>query len=799
MLKNYFKVALRSLLRRKAFTAINIFGLSIGISFSLLIGCYIWLQYSVNMDLKNARNQYFILSEWKDPRMGPEITTFPLIGPFLVLNYPTLVAHYYRFDAVTATISNNINQFREEVQAGDSTMLTMFGFPLLNGDARTALNAPNAAVITDEIAKKVFGTTDVLGKPLYIDFNGTSQLFNITGVMKRPPRNSVTGFLDEEAQVFIPMNSLEGRKVNMDWTAPTVLTYLELKDGVKVQDVQNALRDLLKDNTPPQLYSNLQLKLSPLSGIYFDFSGGYIRKMVLTLSAIAFLILLMAIFNFVNVAIGSSSHRLTEIGLRKTLGGRRGQLIIQFLTEYTIIVLIATLFSLVFYQVFRNYFSHIFNRDLLSVFALPPFFYLSVVVGALVIGATAGIYPSLILSATNTVASLKGKTMSVTGSAFLRKAMIVFQFSLAIAVFIATLTISNQVNYMLNGNLGYNKSALLILTTPKDWTPEGFQRIETVRDELSRVNGVQSATVSFEVPDGNNGFNSPILKTGRDSSQAIPADILQADEDYADTYQLSMLAGPFFARHNEDFDHTKVVINETAAKALGWEDPSTAVGNQITIVGRNTFTVAGVIKDFHFGSMQERIPPIVFLNVRNNTLYRYITVRITGDNLTRTVDDLRKKWTEILPNAIFNYTFMDDVLQRIYSNELDLKNAGFAATLLSIIIVFLGIIGLIIMNIGRRNKEIAMRKVMGASSFNIILQFNKEFLSILLVSILISWPISWLLLNKWLDGYSYRIGLTFLPFLEITITIALLTFCLISLLTYNVSVSNPVKSIRAKE
>jgi putative ABC transport system permease protein len=799
MLKNYFKVAIRSLLRRKALSAVNIFGLSAGIAFSLLIACYIWLQYSVNRDLKNSGDQYFIKSEWKDPNMGPEVTTFGAIGPFLLANYPTLVSHYYRFDGVTAVISNSTNKFREEIQAGDSTMLTMFGFPLLQGNPNTALNSPNSVVITDEIATKVFGTTDVLGKPLYIDFNGKVQLFGISGVMKKPPLNSVTGFLDEEAQVFIPLNSLDGRKIGLDWSGPDVLSYIELNKGVKAADVEKALQQMLHTNTPPQVFNNLNLALAPLGSIYFNSNGGLVRTMVLTLCTIALLILLMAIFNFINIAIGSSSYRLKEIGLRKTLGGRRKQLVFQFLTEYTITVFIATLFSLVLYQVFRNFFSQIFSRDLLSVFSLPPLFYISIFVGVILIGAAAGLYPSIILSGTNTIVSLKGKATAITGSAYLRKTMIVLQFSLAIAVFIASLTISRQVNYMLSGNLGYNKNALLILTTPKDWTQEGYNQIQSVRQELSRINGVDNSTVSFEIPDGNNGWDIPILKPGQDSTHAIPAKILQPDEGYADTYQLPMLAGPFFSTNRNDFDHLRIVINETAAKALGWKNPADAIGNQVTVAGLNTFKVIGVIKDFHFESMQSRITPIVFVNVRNNLMFRYITLKISSNNITGTIDAVRNKWAKLLPNAIFDYTFMDDVLQRLYTNEVNLKKAGFAATVLSTTIVVLGIIGLIILNIGRRKKEIAMRKVLGASSLNIIYHFNREFLLILLLSNFIAWPVCWLVLNNWLNGYFYRTDLSLLPFMEVSLIIAILAFCLISLLTYKVSVSNPVENIRANE
>ena len=800
MLKNYFTIAWRSLWKNKAFSLINIFGLSIGIAFTLLVGAYVWGELRVNHDLKNADNQYIILSKWKDPNMGPGMTSIAELPKALKELYPNLVANYYHWDAIGSNISKGDKHFRESIQLGDSTLLSIYGFGLLHGNPKTAFSEPFSVVITQTMANKYFGRTDIVGQTINIEsFSGTKHDFTITGVLNEVPDNSVTTVNGYVSDFFVPAKAADFFKRNLSgWDNRILVSYVELKDGITPSDLDGPIKHLLKENAPSQVRDNLTPYLMPLKTYYLDENNGIIRKMIYTVSCIAVFILLMAIINFINICIGRSSSRLKEMGIRKVLGGQKKHLVWQFLTESTILTLFATIIALIIYALVRPYFGDILGKEITGLLSFPLYMYLIPFLFAILLGFIAGIYPAIVLSALKSIDSLKGKLSAVKESVLFRKTLIAFQFSTATLIFIGAIIISQQVDLFFSKDIGFNKDYLIYAQVPRDWSSKGVQHMESIRYQLAQIPEISNISLSYDVPYGKNGGTGlQVYRAGDDPKKSITTENISTDNQYTSTYQILLKSGTFFTPIYAPGDSSKVVINETASKALGWNDPKEAIGQMINIQG-SPFTVCGVTSDFHLGTMQSQIDPIVFTNVNFTTAFRYFSIKLKAGSVSRSIAAVQKKWNILLPGAPFEYNFIDDALNKVYKTEIRLKKASSMATILAMIIVLLGVLGLISLSVQKRTKEIGIRKVLGSSVQGIVALFMKEFLVIIAIAGLIACPLAWLLMNNWLNGYAYKISITGYPFIVSVVLLTVTTAFLITIQTIKAATSNPVKSLRTE-
>lgn len=803
MFRNYFKLALRHLSRNRLFSMINVIGLSMGIALTLLIAAYCWSEWQVNRTLTHADRQYILNSNWKLAGIGPAITTLGPLARALKENYPNLVANYYRNDAITSNISYGDKHFRGGMQVGDSTLLTMYGFPLLHGDARTALNEPFSVVITADEAIKYFGKTDVVGQSLTIEnFGGSKKDFRITGVMDEPHRNSVTWLLDgNHNHFFIPASNLAYFGRNMDWPNIYIVSYVELQKGVKPEALAGPIERLVKANAPPSLADKLKVDVLPLSSYYFSGNGGTVEKMVYTLSYVALFILLMAMINFVNLSVRQSTARMREIGIRKVLGSLRRQLIIQFLTESVLLSVMATVFALGLYTALAPLVSGMLGKDIPALSTLPVFAWLLIFMFALVMGGVAGLYPAFRLSALASVDSLKGKTTTAGDNILLRKGLVGFQFAMAMVVLIGAIIISQQIGLFFSDRLGYDKEYIVSAQLPRDWSPQGVQRMLTRRAEFTKIPGIKDVTLSYEIPNGMNSGSRGVFREGGDSTRAIAAQTLVTDEHYADTYRIPLQAGVFFHGAGESGiqDSLRVVINETAMRALGWTAPQDAVGKRVHLFSDpQLYTISGVVKDFHFDGMQVAIAPQIFMPVTRFFLYRYFSFGLRPGNIGATMAVLQRRWSALMPGAAFEYNFMDETLQFVYTDELRLRKAADAATVLALVIVLLGIIGLLASSIQRRTKEIAIRKVIGASVPGIIRLFLREYLLLLGIAALVAAPAAYLLMRHWLEGYATRITITPWPFITALLSLGTVMVVLITLQTMRAALANPVDSLKTE-
>jgi putative ABC transport system permease protein len=802
MIKNYLKIAWRNISKSRSYAAVNIAGLAVGIAFMLLIGSYVWNELAVNHHLRNIDNQYIIQSNWGESSTF-DLTTVGALAKSLKVLYPNLIENYYRWDGISSNVSKGDKVFRENIQIGDSTLFSMYGFPLLFGNPGTALNETYSAVVTEETAIKYFGRTNVTGESLSIgSFSGTRHDFLISGVLKKIPRNSVISINDDNRNTIFLSTACAGffGRVIDSWNNPWIVGYVQLKKGVHPAEIEKIMRDMVKNNTPLGISDQMKPILVPLKDYHLEANNGLVKKMLSTLTLIALFILFMAIVNFINISISQASARMKEIGVRKVLGGMRKQLIFQFLTESFLLVVLSTLFALGLYEIFRPELINILDAQIPSLPGFPLYIYGILIALVLLISLLSGFYPALVLSGLKPVEVIKGKLTSIKENIVLRKFLVAFQFSIAAIVLIGAILISRQVNYFLNGDLGYDKSFILSAQVPRDWTGKGVMHMETVRNEFSKIPAVENATLSYEIPDGNAGDVPNAYKPGQDSTKAKSVLMLKTDAAYLNTFKIPLKAGRFFSQPDQGGDSTNIVLNETAVHALGWKDARSAIGGQIKLQGYNgtVFTIIGVTRDFMFGTMQGTISSMIFCHLNFMNQYRFLSFRVKPGNLSKAIETLQKNWSVLLPGSAFEYRFMDDRLKNLYKTEIQLKQASYTATALAAIIVLLGVFGLVSLSIEKRRREIGIRKVLGSSVAGIMSLFVKEFLLIVLLAGAISCPIAYLIIHKWLNGYAYKIDITILPFLISILILGTITALLIIFQSAKAANANPLTSLRSE-
>jgi putative ABC transport system permease protein len=804
MLRSYINIAIRHLSRHKLFSIINISCLAIGITFSLIIGVYILNQENVNARIKNISNQYVIKSRWKQENMGPDITTLGPLAKTMKDEYPGLVTNYYRFDPVANIVSVGDKHFREDISVGDTTFVSMYGFLLLYGNQKQPFINNQSAVVTEDFALKFFGKSNAINKVITIQTpsDGSKHDFVISAVLKKLPYNSISNFAisKTEYQVYLPMENnqyFQGGDKGDNWANVFMVGMIELRKGVSPKDIEKPFEQVLEKYQPPFVKGNLKVELAGLKNYYLAQNNYAVQKMITSLSLIAAFILLLSVINFININIGTSSYRLKEIGLRKVFGSEKLQLIVQFMAESWMLTLIATIISILLYQLLLPVFNQLLNSKLESFwefdFTKVSLLFLLV----LLVGFISGIYPAFILSSSEIINSVKGKINTAKGGLMLRKTLIVVQFTLAIIVFISSLNVSKQVAFFFNKDLGYNKEQVMIISSlPRDWDSVGVVKMEDLKTQLLRLPEVKYASLSYDIPNGSGGN---INVYTQNSSNFISMLLLAADNDYSKVYNIQTKEGRFLNDLNNNLIPGQVVLNETAVKALGW---NTAVGKTIHLgaIDGPMLTVVGVVEDFYYESLQHAIDPLIILNLNEpfTRSYRYYSIKLSTSNINKSINILRDKWKTLFPDAGFEYVFMDDQFQSLYKSELQLKKAANIATVLNLIIVFLGIYGVVAFSLSKRTKEIAVRKVIGADARNIIFLFIKDYALLILIANFIAWPVAYAIINKWLDNYAYRIQQNIIIYLIVCLFIFITSFILITVQCYKTANSNPVESLRSE-
>jgi len=796
MLLNYLKIAFRHFAGHKMFSLINILCLSVGITFCLIIGTYIHIEKRVNSGLKDLDRQYVLKSIWKNANTAPESTTVGPLAKRLKEQYPGLVENYYRYVDLNTVVSAGNNFARQNVALADTGLVSMYGFSLLSGNQSRAFRDNHSAVISESLANRLFGNTDVIDKIIDVEaHNSSKQRFTISAVLKDQPRNTIMDLNGGgQYNLFVPIScdSLFGQSdAANDWSNVFVTSFVKLKPHVQIRQVSKALRQVILANTSDEIKHNLTVTPEGLKMYHLTENNGTIKKIIFALTLIAAFILLMAVINFVNINIGLSSYRLKEIGLRKIFGTNRMQLIFQHLIESVLLTVIAALVSIFLYEVFRQAFNSVLDATLIPFYKLGAREIILFLAFIFMVGISAGAYPAFILSATKLTNAVKGKTEESGSKINLGKLLLILQFTVAIVVFAGALIVSNQVKYYFKKDLGYNKERVLIISSiPAKWDSLGVLQMERARDQFMQIPGIKSASLSSNIPDGKP-IGSASLIPKFTNGKKIICPIVAADRNFAAVYGIHIKEGAFFS---DNYIPGQVVLNESAERALGLES---ATGQNFSEVAGVPLKVTGVVHDFNISSLHDKIQPIAIMHIRDLGFYNYLSVKLATSNIHQAITAIQNKCRELYPGIPFEYFFMNDKFQSLYKSDMQLQRASVIATVLNLVIVFLGVVGIISLAIFKRRKEIAVRKVLGADTRRILLLFIKEYGAAMLIANIIAWPLARFITASWLQTYAYRAEPSVSPFIIAGLVTFAAIVAIIIIQCYKVAVSNPVGSLRA--
>ena len=806
MVKNYLKIALRNLVKNKSFSFINIAGLSIGISVCFIIMLFVQDELSFDRFNKNADRIVRVVFE-ADINGGKifEANVMPPVAAAMKNDYPAVQDATRLQREPNLKVTYKDKSFKDDEMAFvDPNFFSIFTLPLIEGDEKTALLQPNTVIITKSLAKKYFGNEDAIGKTLF--FNDDKNVsYKVTGLIDKVPANSHFHF-----DLFVSMLSLDDAKSDT-WMGSNFFTYLLLEKGADYKKLEAKLPGMVEKYMGPQIQqamgislnqfvtkgNQLGFALQPLTSIHlqshanFELSPPGNTTYVYVFGVIALFMLLIACINFINLSTASASKRAKEVGVRKVIGGGRSSLIKQFLIESSLLVGIALIISCVLIQLFLPEFNNISGKNLLFDFNLKM---ISALIGlGIIVSILAGLYPAFFLSSFKPMDVLKGKMTGNNKSFGLRSGLVVFQFAISVVLIIGTLVVWQQMKYIRDKNIGYNKEQLL--TIPNSYALGKNE--EVFKQEMLNDPRIVNATVSAFKPAGPSGSNNALVYPEGHENEMMRTLEYNVDENYIPTFEMKMVSGRNFSKKFAT-DSTAMIINETAAKAFGWND-KTAIGKKI-VRGNNTggkdlpFNVIGVVKDFNFQSLHEAITPLLMrLNPNSGLIFKVKTADIHGLLTT-----MKTQWDQFNTGETFTYTFMDDLYNKTYATEQKTGTILNIFAALTILVACLGLFGLAIYTAEQRTKEIGIRKVLGASVTQVTKMLSKDFLKLVLVACIIAFPISWWAMNKWLQSFAYRIDISWWIFLLAGVATILIAVLTVSSQAIKAAMANPVESLRSE-
>ncbi|MDQ3845799.1 MAG: ABC transporter permease [Bacteroidota bacterium] len=809
MFVNYFKIAFRNLWKNKGYSAINIFGLAVGLATCLLITLYILDELSYDKYNVNADRIYRVDADLKFGGDLQKLAVAPDPLAFTVVREYPQVENAVRFRNYGSSVikKGNQNIKEERIIFTDSTLFDVFTLPMLAGNPKKALAEPNTVVITESIAKKYFGTTNVLGQTLLFD---NKDNYKITGIIKDVPENSHFNF-----DFFVALAGVKEANQNI-WVSFNFNTYLLFKDGVNAKAFEKKFEELLSKYIFPQAQQIMQISpedfersgnyihfsLTPLTAIHLhsdriaELGPNSDIQVVYIFSAIAVFILLIACVNFMNLSTARSSNRAKEVGVRKVLGTHRKNLISQFLTESVLMSLIALVFAILFALLLLPFLNELAAKKLsLSVFEHPMMLPL-LLLFVLVVGLLAGSYPAFYLSAFQPIEVLKGKLAGGFKRSYLRSSLVVFQFFISIALIIATIVIHAQLTFIQNKKLGFNKEQVLVVRDAYvlDKSAEIF------KNEVLKYPEVVSGTVSGYLPVApSSRDNESLFPEGQmQNEKAVSAQFWRVDYDYVKTLGMQIVQGRDFSK---DFltDSSAIIINETAAQLFGFG--KNAIGRKITELtdfnSKTTkdYTVIGVIKNFNFESLRQNIGALC-MKLGQST--GAISFRLKSDNLTQALAHVQTTWKRLAPNEPFSYSFLNEDFDRMYRSEQRAGQIFISFAVLAILIACLGLFGLATYAAEQRTKEIGIRKVLGASVSNIVNMLSKDFLKLVFIASVIAFPVAWWGMHQWLQDFAYRIHISWWVFVVAALVAFVIALVTVSFQAVKAALTNPVKNLRTE-
>ena len=793
MVRNYLKIVYRYLLKHKAYTFINVVGLAIGMAACLLIILFVQDERSYDRFYTNAEHIYRVTQEQFDDDGVPGVHAVlvdPLFAPLLKAAFPEIR------EAVRLTpVGPSLSYGDQYVDSGncywaDAEMFTVFDLPFLAGDPETALREPYTLVLSASKARALFGEEEALGKTVLVN---NEHAFAVTGVFDDLPANTHLPM-----DVLGSMATMESWFGPLSWDSPNYATYLLLDEQASPEQLVPKLSDFLTQHRGEAVARTNQLHLQPLTDIHLrshlvgELAPNSDIQYIYLLSAVAFFILFIACVNFMNLTTARATRRAKEVGMRKVTGAKRSDLVLQFLGESILLTFLSITMAVVLVELMLPAFNAFTGKTL--GFQQHAFLAnLALFVGmGLVVGVAAGSYPAFYLSRFRPAVVLKGHVHLGKSRSALRSTLVVTQFVIASVLMLGTLVVYQQLAFVRNKPLGFDKEQVMILPTVWDLK----EQFDTFRDQLLQHPDVLDVAQSNPVPSRrlSFSFDASAQLPGRSQLTTTTLYPVFADAHFFPTYRIPFLAGRNFSDELASDTDTGFIVNETAVENLGWSTPDEAVGQPLTVGGWRG-TILGVVADFHFESLHQQIAPMVFyMDPRN---YRLVSIRIRpGADLPSLVAFLEDKWQQEEPGNPLSYTFLDQYFNAVYEAEQRLGNIFTASAMLALIITCLGLFGMATFTVEQRTKEVGIRKVLGASVSNVVLLLTWEFSVLVLLSFIVAAPIAYVALQRWLDGFAYHTELAWWFFAlvgVVALTVALLT---VSFQSVRAALADPVKTLR---
>ena len=803
MIKNYFIIAWRNLWKNRVFSFINIFGLAVGFTCCLLISGFLYDELNYDKFPDSAKNIYRVEINLENKDFYSTVDN--AVGAGIKSSYPEVLSFTRFYTRSNIFVKYENNQFKEPALAlVDSNFFQMFSIPLEEGNVSTALSEPNSIVLSRQTAIKYFGKQDPMGKFLVIGTNAANP-YKVTGITAPLPGNLHFNF-----DLLI---GLRDSQQPQTWSNVGNYTYVKLRPGTDPKKLEARFPQLVAKYVVPEVQHDMGVSLAeaqksvnsfifylkPIQDIHLHSSNkdelaanGSI-KYVYIFAALAFFIILLAGVNFTNLSTAASVKRSKEVGIRKVMGSGKKQLILQFLSESLLLAILSFLFSLVIVYLLLPYFNELSGKQLsfgsfTSFNALIP-----ELLFVLLVGVMAGIYPAFFLSSFNITGVLKARSGAAPqGTNRLRSGLVVFQFAVSISMIICTIIVYKQLHFMQNKELGFDKTQCLILN---DTYLLGKDQ-SAFKQQLLQDNRVISATISKDVPiaapgiDGTQAYAKENIEN--ESRSEIHINRYHIDQDYIKTLGLQVLRGRNFSPEFST-DSAAVIVNETAVHDFGIKgDP---IGKTIVYSGQKEYSIIGVVKDFHYVSIRQKIAPLVMM-LGNNSGGMILKVKTSG--VEGLLSSIKTQWNSFNAKGPFSYSFADERFAAVYKSE---ERTGLIFTmfaLISIIIATLGLFGLSAFTTAQRIKEIGVRKVLGATIGQVVLLLSKDFLFMVLIAFIISVPLTWVAMNKWLQEFAYRTSINWLTFLLAGSIAILVAFLTVSFQALKAAIANPVKSLRTE-
>ena len=793
MLKNYLSLAFKNFRKQKMFSLINILGLTVGITCCMLIFLFIMNEFSYDKFHKNGKNIYRV---YRVGNTNGEHRAIPWVSPpyakALLTDYPDAVQQTLRVmpdnDLVTY---KNVSFNEKKIYLVDSNFFTFFSFRLLKGNPATVLNDPLSIVMTASAARKYFGNEDPIGK--VVDFNKKMQL-KVTGIAEDVPVNSHLDF-----DMVVPTSNWRNEPWFNQWPNNGLFVYLQLNPAVHPDQLQKQFPAFM-DKYLGKFYREngfkMDLIMKPLNGIYFEGENPFddvkhgSKKMVYIFMSIAVLILVIACINFMNLATARATDRSKEVGLRKVLGAVRRQLTLQFIFESFLFATIASVLALLLLQAIMPAYSGFLGYKLPSYWN-NPWSYIFIAGVIVTVGILAGSYPALLLSSFSPIESLKGKLNVGKQGAFFRKALVVFQFGISVLLIISVTVVMKQMHYVRNTDLGFNKQQTMIVRLDNGtiWN----KKIE-FKHQLEADPAIASVSVMTGEPGG---FHD----TYGFEAEAKPGEKLNlntefADFEYAKTLGLKIIAGRDFSPQYPTDSTQSVIINHAAANLLGYT-PQQAIGKWIkSTADSNRRTIVGVVEDYHYASLKQTIGPLVISTKKDDR--RLALIKLNTSQLKQATERIKKIYSNNAPDFPFEYSFLDERFDQLYKAEIKQESLLSVFSVIAICIACLGLFGLASYTALKRTKEIGVRKVLGSSVENIVLLLSKDLLKPVLLGTIIAVPVGYYAMQKWLEGFAYRVSVHWWFFAMAAMIAVLIALITVSVQAIKAALANPVKSLRTE-